>query len=311
MQIPTNSEIDQNLRQALVVKAEELLLMAGGEVGSALAEAMTGAKLDGELPSDFFVDDAQFNAINIEKLEIRSHFESLRTLLVNRSLAADASYGSIDSDHIEQEHLEFIELFLSSLPNIALGGRDWTGCRNGPIRDLLSLGRAWHRLTCVIDDGTNGDFDLEWLTATDLALIAGIEVRSIRNMVGPNKMLRSFEKYQKRKTDLGSRGFAAINRFDALTWLNERKGFHFADMKQGFWANRLEKVEDEMSRGRAALLAWLAMNNPRQHLAVTLGVDDDHLRDLGDGQATLTFAQSVFSFVINFDLERPSRTAPA
>lgn len=301
MRIAELKDLENHLRRTLVVHAEVHYLSSGGELGLKLATLITGQEAaEGTIPTDAFADE-ELSSIPIEHLTIYKCIVELRELLEARSLGYGPRSDVLDSDFIEQEYLDLLELYLSALPEMTFGGFDWGGCRFGAMRDLLLAGKAWHRLACVVDEGSSGNFEFEHLTATDLALIANIELRSLRNLVGPNKRLRSHEQYQKRKTQVSTHGFATINRFDALDWLVQRKGFAFAPMRSGLFANRLDKVDEPVDRGRAAIIAALARGVPFIRLADELGAPEHHLRELADGQDHRELAKRLTEYVTKFD----------
>lgn len=311
MRLPTLPDLELHLRSALVVNAEVQYLAVGGELGQKLATLITGRAADANtIPTDVFGGD-EIQTIPIAHLSIYNCILRLRELLEARSLGFGAQSDALDGDYIEQEYLDLLELYLSALPEMTFGAYDWGSCRRGAMRDLLRTGKAWHHLACMVDLGASGDFDLEQLTATDLALIADIELRSLRNLVGPNKKLRSQEQYQKRKTQVSERGFATINRFDALDWLVQRKGFAFAPVRAGLLASRLKTIEDPITRGRAALIAAFVRGKPVVRLADELALPALQLRELGDGQRHEELAERLTQHVIQLDQRPASDTAPA
>lgn len=311
MRIPSVAELERNLRETLVVKAEVLFLSMGGELGVRLATMVTGVPADeSSIPTDAF-DEANLQQIQLAPLAISRSVLDLRSLLVARSLGYGPTSDALDGDYVEQEFLDLLELYLSALPEMTFGGCDWGSCRHGALRDLLLAGRAWHHLVRMIDEGTQGDFDIELLTATDLALIADIEVRSLRNLVGPQRQLRSQELYQKRKTKISERGFAVINRFDALDWLIRRKGFSFARLRPGLLASRIERIEDPLQRGRAALIAAFVLGQALNSLSKALDESELALKAIGDGQGATDVANRLASYVVQFDQGQVPLTAPA
>lgn len=311
MRLPTLRDLEMHLRTTLVVHAEVHYLSAGGPLGAELASLLTGQKADSAgLPTDSF-DGEEVGSIPIEHLAIYRCIVGLHELLLARSLGYGPGSHTLDCDFIEQEYLNLLEMYLSALPEMTFGGYDWGGCRYGAMRDLLLAGQAWHRLLSVVDQGTYGDFDAEELTASDVALIADIEVRSLRNLVGPKKRLRSQEQFQKPNTRIGMRGFATINRFDALDWLIQRKGFAFGPVKPGLLAARLEEIPDAIARGRASLIVSLLLGLPFPRLGKTLCEDECQLRALGDGHGDQALARRVAQHIIELDAGRASDTAPA
>ncbi len=156
--------------------------------------------------------------------------------------------------------------------------------------------------------GTRGEFSDDSLTSTDVALLAGIEVPTIRNLVGPNRVLRSVERYHKRTSAVAERGFVAINRFDAIIWLRGRKNFRLGPLRPGLFAKRLEELSDEPSLGRAALLAGLVIGLRMDALAATVDTDENSLRQLGDGSVDDDLGRRLADHVIEIDRKRSPNT---
>lgn len=299
MRLPSKQELKQNIRSTLVVQAEVLYLGVGGELGQVLASKILGVPVgEGTLPTDMFGDD-NIDEIPIEHLSIYQCVMGLRELLEMRSLGYGPKSEALDSDYIEQEYLNLLELHLSALPEMTFGGYNWGSCARGPLRELLLAGKAWHHLATMIDQGTQGEFEPEALTPTDLSIISDLELRSLRNQVGPSKKLRSVERYQPRKTQVGERGYAAINRFDALDWLVQRKGFAFAPVEKRLFANRLETLDNPINQARAALIVALIRGKTFTALAQDLDVQEEVLRELGDGSEHFELAAKVANFVMN------------
>lgn len=304
MRLPSIDLLMANIREALVVKAEELSLMAGGARGEQLIELVTGVPGVSQLPTDWFADQTALEQIDPHRHEITRRVLELRTLLLARSCGGKPDDGALDSDLMDQEYVQHIELFLSSLPEMMLGGQDWSGCRNGAVHDLLITGRAWQRLLASIDEGTKGEFGIEYLTATDLALVAGIDVRTMRNQVGPSRALRTIAQYREKRTSVQDRGFAAINRFDAVPWLFGRKDFRIASLKPGLFANRLSDIDDDLARGRSALLAAFVLGMRPDGLAKAMNAGPDAITALGDGVAEGDLPTRLADHVSHFDRSR-------
>lgn len=306
--LPDLLAVHANLRSAIVLKAEDLYLTVGGDLGFELARRLTGVSMPEGLPSDVF-SEALIEEIAIERWAITGHVNWLVEMLATRGFGYRPGDGALDSDFMQQEHIDFLELFLATLPGIALGGVDWTAARAGALRDLLRLATAWQRLAQVVDTGLGGDFEVEELGVGDLALIAGVEVRSMRNLVGPNRSIRTVEISRVPRSPVSARAFASVNRVDALAWLRERKGFWLAPLRPGLISKRLTEIDDPKTQYRAAVLASLITGPSLRQLAATLKVSETELKQLGDGIGNTRLGKRVLDHIIAVDLERASATA--
>lgn len=313
MNIPEYSALTADLRGALVSKAEDLYLLVGEPRADELVRGFTGVPGVTGLPSDWFADSEQLDQIDVTALAIWGHIEAMRAILEERALCADPRRGLLDAETIEQEHLDLIEAFLSGLPTVALGGWDWTGtARKGAIYDLLMLGKAWHRLVSAIDLGTSGGFDYDLISGPDLALIAGIEVRSLRNLIGPTKPIRTTEGYTNPKERrLSPRAFSSVNRFDALNWLLNRRNFKLAKLRPGRMAARLQALQRADTLPKAAVLAGLALGQTIERMAVALDVEPASIRAMADGSDTTELTHRLVHHIVDLDHARASDTAPA
>jgi hypothetical protein len=311
MKVPNLTRLERNLRETLVLKAEELSIIAGSEVGAQLVSALTGLNDVHGLPTDWFAAENELELIDIDRLAITACIRDLHARLETHSLGMSVDDGRISCEEIEQDDLDPIELYLSSLPDVALAAYDWTGCRNGAVKELFLLGRAWKHLIEALDYGSKGDFDFEPLTVSDVALLAGIEERSLRNKVGKNGPLRSVDQYRERKSPVSQRGFVAIDRFDAIDWLLSRKGFELGRIRPGLVASRLERISDPIVKGRAALMSAMALGKNFEIVAAETGISTELLKALGDGLGSSEVAQGVAEFVAEHEMKRSSNTASA
>lgn len=311
MDIPSIEALEHNLRETLVLKAEELAVLAGGEVGARLVAELTGVNDVGGVPTDWFASEGQLIRIDLDRLAITTSVRDLHDRLNARALGIRVGDGWLSSDEIEQEALDPIEQFLSSLSHIALAAYDWTSSRNGALKQLLHLGKAWHHLIEALDAGSQGDFSSEPLTVTDVANLAGIEERTLRNRVGKNGPLRSVEQYRQRKSAVSHRGFVAINRFDAIDWLLSRRGFTLGNLRPGLLASRLEQISEPATRARAALISGMALGQRLERIANETGCATTDVKLLADGHGPLAFIDPVVTYIIDFDRARLSNTAPA
>lgn len=310
MLLPTVEDLEMNLRETLVVKAEVLMLTVGGELGLNMAAQLTGETFaDGDLPTDRY-DLQNLPSIAVEHLSIFETIRGLHRYIDSRSFGYSPGDGYIDRYYIQQNYLDFLELYLSALPEMTYGGFDWGPCRHGALRELLKCGQAWHNFICVLDEALDDDLVQDYLTATDLALIAQIEVRSIRNLIGPRKQLRSHDQTKMRKTSVSERGFSVVNSFDAFNWLAGRKTNPFPLLNRGLIAEKLSMIENNGNRARAALLSSFVLGKTREDISRELGVGVEVLFRAEDGTSDDGLSLAIAEYAASLDWERTPRTAP-
>lgn len=311
MKLPDLDALMSNLKETIVVQAESLYLLGGGDKGSKLVAELTGVVGVDDLPTDWFTTPEALEEIDLQPLAITQHIRELYATLASRSTGYGPGSDALDSDWIEQEHLDFIELYLAGLATIALGGLDWTGCITGAVKELFLCGRAWHHLLQTIDAVLCGSSDDEFLTPIDLSFIAGIEERSLRNSVGPTRSIRTIE----RKTDPGlrvaGRAFVAVNSLDAMAWLRSRKSFQIAPVRHSIVQKRLTDISDLQARSRAALMGAYLTGETQKTLMSALGVSEIAIRKLSDGEADHQLAENLVRLVMEKNMDGSSEPSSA
>jgi hypothetical protein len=294
MQIPTLEELKADLQNALVINSEGLFLLAGGKLGGGLAANYLGVDDIQDLPSDLFTAESHFQMIDVSRHYIWTCIEKLHHTLDARIFAETP--GAIEIEELEQEYLVFLELFLSSIPNVALGGWDGTSVRSGHLMTLFKLSSAWFRLGSDIHSALKGDWEERELQVSDLAILGGISERSIRNQIGKNKPIRSDDIEGKiTRKPLEGRAFVAPNLFDALDWLQKRESFNINQLSHAFIMSRVESAPKKSDKARSLLIAWMVNNGTIKGLANQQTVSIDDLKAVSDGKANTRGTNAIKS----------------
>jgi hypothetical protein len=289
MEIPSLFELKTAFRNALVVNAETLYLLSGTEgLGRELATLYLGRDVDG-LPSDEYLADSSLRVIDIDRHAIWQVIAGLHRMLDERRMAMTS--GTIDVDDIRNDMLNFLELFLASIPNVALGAWDGTGVRAGCLASLFELASAWLRLGEDIEEALSGDSSFINLRPADLALLGNMNERSLRNLVGPKNRIRTHEgskasAARKSKSSVQSRAFVAVDLVDALDWLGSRKGFAIEPLSPKFVVDRVREIEDPKVRARAVLISLLVAHGTLSDVSMLESIPEADLRAAGDGKAS-------------------------
>lgn len=298
MKLPDLDALMHNLKETIVVQAESLYLLGGGDKGSRLVAELTGVVGVNDLPTDRFRNPEALEEIDLQSLAITQHVRELHATLTSRSTGYGPESDALDSDWIEQAHLDFIELYLAGLATIALGGGDWTGCITGAVKQLFLCGRAWHHLLQAINAVLWGDSGDEFLTPIDLSLIAGIEERSLRNSLGPTRSVRTIECKADQGLKVAGRAFVAVNSLDAMAWLRSRKSFQIGPVRPCIVQKRLSDISDLQARTRGALMGAYLTGETQKTLMSALGVSELAIREISDGQADHQLAENLLRLVM-------------
>lgn len=141
--------------------------------------------------------------------------------------------GDVKYQDERDESIDWLGYFLTAVPTDSYGtGDDYSGIVRDPLRPLprlYNLGVAYLSLVEFVQGARGASsswgeiFDLIVFTADDLALLADVDVRSVRNAMGPtgSKPIRSFRALPTDRDE--DRAYA--DPVDAIDWLSGRRSF--------------------------------------------------------------------------------------
>lgn len=270
--------LEDQLRTALTLKADDLLFTVGGEEGSRLQSAFLGAECHGQLATDVFLTPEEIGQIDLSRFQITSQVRRLHRMLESRSLSLSPDQHLPDANLIRQDALEFLEHFLSTLPHVALGGWDATSVRNGELRRFYEDCAAWADLIEGISDAFADEADLHTLRVADLARLSGLELRTIRNKVGPSKPIRTTPERAHKSSVFSGDSFVGVNILDALNWLVERRNFAISTLDPAWVERQLACASELVTVGRSAVMLGLINVGTIQVMATSLGWTDEKLK---------------------------------
>jgi hypothetical protein len=274
-----NREIlERDLRIALTLKADDLFFTVGGEEGERLQEQFLGTRCEG-LASDSLHSPAALAEINLDRFEIADQVISLHGMLETRSLGLKPHQHQPDVDSIRQEALDFFEHFLSTLPKTALGGWDATSVRSGPLLRFYEDCATWANFVEAINDVFYDGPDLHSLRVVDLALLSGLEVRTIRNRVGPSRPIRTTPERRQRESGLSDAAFVGVNTLDVLDWLAQRRDFSICRLDPAWVQRRVEAAREPLTVSRSAIVLGLLTIGSISKIASELGWAEKQVKD--------------------------------
>ena len=262
MEIPSLSEIEINLRHCLLLKADDLYFTLADPAGSRVRNEFLGIEVEGL--ADQNLSEAEIASIDLARFAISDRVRLLFGMLERRQLSLHHEHRP-DVEFARNDALDFLEHFLSTLPDVALGGLDLTAVRNGEVRRIYELAYAWLNLIETIEGAFYGQIESS-LTVGDLALLSGLDTRTIRNRCGPDKLIRTSAARTSQDRNSASPAFVHLHALDAVDWLRSRKDFHVSAVDPGWITQRLANANPANST-RGLLMASIVNLGPLASLA--------------------------------------------
>ncbi|MBX7540303.1 hypothetical protein [Qipengyuania sphaerica] len=281
MEIPSLDETDANLRDCLLLKADDLHFTLANPLGERLRNEFLGVTVEGL--ADENLSPEQVASIDLSRFAIADTVHRLHSMLEERQLSL-LSIGQPDADYARQDALDFLEHFLSTLPDVALGGVDLTAAGYGSVRRIYNLAFAWINLVETIEEAFEGQTESA-LAVTDLALLSGLDQRTVRNRCGPKKEIRTSSNRSSRDRASASPAFVRLHSLDAVNWLKERKTFRIDAIDSAWISRRLDGLNGAQTT-RGLLLASVVNTGPLASLAEAIGSSPEIVRKwFDDGSA--------------------------
>lgn len=266
MEVPSLDRVETNLRHCLLLKADDLYFTLAEPHGEALRNDFLGIRVEGL--ADENLSEDEIASIDLDRFAIAQRLRNLHEMLLERRLSLTDVHRP-DVEVARYDALEFLEHFLSTLPNVALGGLDLTAARNGEVRQIYNLAYAWLNLIETIEAAFYGETE-STLTVNDLSLLSGLDTRTLRNRCGPDKLIRTSETRAPQRRNSASPAFVNLHALDAVDWLKARKDFVISKIAPAWIARRLAEA-DPVNASRGLLVASI----------VNLGGMSDLARDFG------------------------------
>ena len=277
MDIPSLKDAETNLRHCLLLKADDLYFTLAQPDGETLRNGFLGITMQGL--ADENLSETEIASIHLDRFAIAQRVRDLHAMLKDRRLSLESKHRP-DTEDGRNEALHFLEHFLSTLPTVALGGLDLTSARNGEVRQIYNLAYAWLNLIETVEAAFYGEIE-STLTVNDLALLSGLDTRTLRNRCGPGKLIRTSATRASQARNSASPAFVHLHALDAVDWLRSRKDFAISEIDPAWIANRLaDTTPANASRG---LLVASVMNlGALAEVAPPLGFTAEQAREWFD-----------------------------
>ena len=251
--LPLWSKVLEHLRIAAVLKADDTRYFLGmTNRGNAAAAAILGMEdvpaqhLDDLIEAESFLAD-----VNVEETGIELATRRCYQLVLDCPALQD-----IDVSEERTEGPDWLSYFLSALPREAMGGLDYTGiylAPDAPLQVLLRGASAVLSLTEVVQDLILHDRLETGFAAQDIAALGGLDVRSVRNVMGPkgNKPIRTTV-----ATNLRA-DYVEGDPLDTLEWLAGRRGFSGYEISASWVEGHLPQIDNPAAAAAIpAVFAW-------------------------------------------------------
>lgn len=285
MKLPALTDVEDNLKNCLLLKADDLYFTLDEDQGSRLRNEFIGIAIEGL--ADENVSPEDFSRIDLDRFAIYRRVKFLYDIVAGRCLS-DGNPNTPDSEYARQDGLEFVEYFLSTLPSVAMGGCDQTHEAHGAVKDVYAHSYAWLNLVDAISGAFEGETTCE-LTISDLALLSGLDRRSVHNKCGPAKEIRTtVGRYAKKERKAVDSAFVTVHPFDAIAWLCSRSGFSIKPIDLAWVTMRLTvhtgqpNTHNSAGRTRGLLVAALVNGTRLNDLLDRLGITIEQCRDWYD-----------------------------
>lgn len=282
MDLPARIDTDLNLRRCLLLKADDLFFTLAEPHNSQMRDSFLGLCVEGL--ADENLSEDEIRSIDLGRFDIAQRVQLLHAMLANRQLSLHKP-NTPSTEDARNDALYFVEHFLSTLPTVALGGLDLTGVRNLEVRRVWELASAWLSLVEIIECAFYDDSS-SLLTVSDLALVSGIDVRTLRNLCGPSKTIRTHSTGEAKRTATDVTVFVYLNGTDALDWLRSRKDFQIAPIDT-VWITRKLATADKRSASRGLLISAIVNLGPLERIAPAIDITVEKARACADGSEEL------------------------
>ncbi|TAY88090.1 hypothetical protein [Rhizobium leguminosarum] len=261
-------------------------------LGIELPDAVSGFLVS--MVTDPWVDaDTMLAAIAID------HTHLFRTVhRAYRLLSEMSPIHEIEYQDERDGSLDWIGYFLTVVPTDSYGtGEDYSDivqAADSPLPFIHRAGNAYLDLVefihrTVFSHPSWGDpSDMIVFTADDLALLADVDIRSVRNAMGPtgNKPIRSFKAFQSDPDD--ERAYA--DPIDAIEWLSGRRGFKCGRLDAEWVNSGIPRSHSLAALGALAGMMFWLNGQTTEKMAEKIGWDVEQTRAWTRGRGLDAFA---------------------
>jgi hypothetical protein len=281
---------EKDMTIAMILVADGMMNMLGhGPRAQSAAEAFLGIKIPADF-SGFLVTEATDGAGNEEAFLASIDITGTNFYRAVRrgytTLTKLAPLHEVQYQDERDEAFDWLGYFLSAVPTDSYGsGDDFSGLVYDPQRPLpllYELGGSYlylvefvHRtLGAGSQWGNNADRIV--FNADDLARLANVDVRSVRNAMGPtgSKPIRSFKALPSDNDE--ERAYA--DPVDALDWLSGRRSFRCGRLEAEWVNNEIPKTESLEALGAIAGMMFWLNGSTTEAMAAELAWDVDTAR---------------------------------
>lgn len=124
------------------------------------------------------------------------------------------------------------------------------------------------------------------MSVGDLALLSGLDIRTVRNRCGPGKQVRTSSDRVAKERGKAAPAFVSLNALDALEWLVGRKDFTVARIDPAWLTRELANL-DVCAATRGLLIASIVNLGPLSTLGIELDFTFEDARNWFDQGSAL------------------------
>ncbi|EJZ17290.1 hypothetical protein [Rhizobium sp. Pop5] len=313
------SDYERDMRLAMILVADGMMNMLGTAPNAKTsAEAFLGIQLPSDF-SGFLVNlvadpwgkpDAFLSQITLEGTHLYRTVRRAHDLLT-----AMKPIHQIGHQDERDEAIDWVGYFLTTVPTDSYGmGADYFDIVETQSNPLPFLHRAGNVYLSLIEfvHGTVGSHkdwasssDMIVFNADDLALLGDVDIRSVRNAMGPSgsKPIRSFKALPTDRDD--ERAYA--NPVDALDWLSGRRGFKCGRLDAD-WVNAgIPSTGSLAALGAVAGMMFWLNGQTTEKMAEKLGWDVGQTRAWTRGEGLDPFAAKRVAEAAGLDSKEYSK----
>jgi hypothetical protein len=292
----------RDMRLAMLLVADGMMNMLGSTPNATkAAEAFLGVKIPSSasgflvsMANDFWDETDEFlNSVAVEGTHLH------RTVRRGHGLLTELRpIHEVDYQDERDESLDWIGYFLTAVPTDSYGtGGDFSDIVQNPDRPLPFLYRAGTAYLDLIEfvhrtvgshPAWGDSSDMIVFTADDLALLADVDIRSVRNAMGPtgSKPIRSFKALPSDAHD--ERAYA--DPIDALDWLSGRRGFKCGQLDADWLNAGISSTGSLAALGALAGMMFWLNGQTTEKMAEKIGWGVEQTRAWTRGEGMDAFA---------------------
>lgn len=294
--LPSWNSIEEDVKLAMLLIADGMMnVLGGGPRAIKAAEAFLDIKLP-EGFTGFIVNEATEHWSSGDPGAFMASIKPEDTHLYGCVKRAHSLLSEMKPIHLVSYHDEkdeaiyWLDYFITAIPTDSYGtGDDYSSIVFDGDRALPALRDGGHAYLSLIEfvqsmlsapEGWDADPDFQSnqvvFTGQDIARLAGVDIRSVRNAMGPkgDKPIRSFR--LSIPVDDDRNLFA--DPIDAIEWLSGRRGFRSGRLEASYVDTHVRDIRSRKALGALAGMMFWLNGRTTTDMATALDWDAEQVR---------------------------------